>query len=127
VVMKVDWMDSERVIYLDGRKHPPATETSLHGHSVGRWEGKTLVVETTNFKEHPMGLSTSLPSSSKKKLTERLTLSQDGKSLVYSGMVEDPEYLAKPVEWSGQWMYRPGMSQSNEKCNLEVARKFLLD
>jgi len=125
VTMKIDWMDSERTIYVDGRKHPAATETSLLGHSVGRWEGNTLVVETTNFKEHPMGLSTSLPSSTQKRLTERFALSQDGKSLIYSGMIEDPVYLAKPVEWSGQWMYRPSMQHSNEKCDLEVARKFL--
>jgi hypothetical protein len=127
VVMKVDWLDSERTIFLDGRKHPPAAQTSLHGHSVGRWEGATLVVETTNFKEHPMGLSTSLPSSTQKRLTERLRLSPDGKSLIYSGVIEDPVYLAKPVEWSGQWMYRPGMPHSNEKCDLETARKFLRD
>ena len=127
VVMKVDWMDSERIIYLDGRKHPPASETSLHGHSVGRWEGKTLIVETTNFKEHQMGLSTSLPSSTGKRLTERFGLTQDGKSLIYSGVIEDPVYLSKPVEWSGQWMYRPNMPHSNEKCNLDVARKFLRD
>jgi len=127
VVMKIDWLDSERTIFLDGRKHPPASQTSLHGHSVGRWEGDTLVVETTNFKEHPMGLSTSLPSSAQKRLTERFRLSSDGKSLIYSGVIEDPVYLARPVEWSGQWMYRPSMSHSNEKCDIEVARKFLRD
>ena len=125
VVMKVDWLDSERIIYLDARKHPPATETFLHGHSVGRWEGDTLVVETTNFKEHPMGLSTSLPSSTRKRLTERFGLSQDHKNLIYSGVVEDPVYLVQPVEWSGQWLYRPNMPHSNEKCDIEVARKFL--
>jgi hypothetical protein len=127
VVMKIDWLDSERTIFVDGRKHPPAAQTSLQGHSVGRWEGATLVVETTNFKEHPMGLSTSLPSSTQKRLTERFRLSPDGKSLIYSGVIEDPVYLAKPVEWSGQWMYRPGMPHSNEKCDLETARKFLRD
>ena len=127
VVMKIDWLDSERTIFLDGRKHPPASQTSLHGHSVGRWEGDTLVVETTNFKEHPMGLSTSLPSSAQKRLTERFRLSSDGKSLIYSGVIEDPVYLARPVEWSGQWMYRPSMSHSNEKCDIEIARKFLRD
>jgi hypothetical protein len=127
VVMKVDWMDTERTVFVDGRKHPAATETSLHGHSVGRWEGDTLVVDTTNFKEHPMGLSTSLPSSTGKHLTERFRISPDGKSLIYSGVIEDPVYLAKPVEWTGQWMYRPNMQPSNEKCDLEVARKFLRD
>ena len=127
VVMKVDWMQSDRVIYLDGRKHPLAGETFLHGHSVGRWEGDTLVVETTNFKEHAMGLSASLPSSTQKHLTERFRLSTDHKNLIYSGVIEDPVYLARPVEWSGQWQYRPTMPHSNEKCDLEVARKFLRD
>jgi uncharacterized protein DUF6152 len=127
VLMKVDWMDSERIIYLDGRKHPPATQTSLHGHSVGRWEKDTLVVETTNFKDHPMGLSTSLPSSAQKRLTERFALGPDGKTLTYSGVIEDPVYLTRPVEWSGHWEYRPNMPHSNEKCDVNVARKFLSD
>jgi hypothetical protein len=125
VVMKVDWMDSERTIFLDGRPHPPAAQTSLQGHSLGRWDGKTLVVETTNFRDHPMGLSLSMPSSTQKKLTERFALSQDGKTLIYSGTLEDPVYLAKPVEWSGKWEYRPTMKASGEKCNIEVASRFL--
>jgi hypothetical protein len=127
VVMKVDWMDSERTIFLDGRKHPPASETFLHGHSVGRWDGDTLVAETTNFKEHPIGLSTSLPGSSRKRVTERFRLGQDGKSLNYSGVIEDPVYLARPVEWSGQWQYRPNMPHSNEKCDLTIAHRYLGD
>jgi hypothetical protein len=125
VVMKVDWMDSERTVYLDGRAHPPAAQTSLQGHSVGRWDGKTLIVETTNFKEHPMGLSLSMPSSTQKKLTERFALSEDGKTLIYSGTLEDPAYLAKPVEWSGKWEYRPAMKPSGQKCDIGVASKFL--
>ena len=125
VVMKVDWMDSERTVYLDGRAHPPAAQTSLQGHSTGRWDGKTLVVETTNFKDHPMGLSLSMPSSTQKKLTERFALSEDGKTLIYSGVLEDPVYLAKPVEWTGKWEYRPTMKASGEKCNVDVASRFL--
>lgn len=127
VVMKVDWMDSERTMFLDGRPHPSASDTFLHGHSVGRWEGDTLVVDTANFKEHPIGLSTSLPGSTRKRVTERFRVGQDGKTLMYSGAIEDPVYLARPVEWSGQWQYRPNMPHSNEKCDLAVARKFLGD
>jgi len=125
VVFKIDWLDSERTVFLDGRKHPPATELTLQGHSVGKWEGDTLVVETTNFKEHPMGLSQSLPGSTQKRLTERFKLSPDKKMLLYSGTVEDPMFLTKPVEWSGKWEYRPGMPHSNQKCDLETARQFL--
>jgi hypothetical protein len=127
VVMKVDWMETERTIFLDGRRHPPAGETFLHGHSVGRWEGDTLVAETTNFKDHPMGLSTTLPSSAQKRLVERFRVSEDRKSLSYSGVIEDPVYLARPVEWTGRWEYRPSMPHSNEKCDVEVARRFLSD
>ncbi|PYR76024.1 MAG: hypothetical protein DMF87_18995 [Acidobacteria bacterium] len=128
VVMNIDWMDSQRVIYLDGRKHPPASQTFLHGHSVGHWEGDTLVVETTNFKDHPLGLSTSgLPGSTKKRVVERFRLAEGGKALAYSGVVEDPVYLTRPVEWSGQWQYRPNMPHSNEKCDLTVAHKYLGD
>jgi hypothetical protein len=125
VVMKIDWMDSERTIYVDGRAHPPASQTFQHGHSVGRWEGSTLVVETTNFKENAMGLSMALPGSTQKRLTERFALGDDRKSLVYSGVLEDPVYLSQPVQWSSKLEYRPTMTPSNQKCDPEVARKFL--
>ena len=127
VIIKVDWMDTERTVYLDGRAHPPASQTFLHGHSVGRWEGKTLVVETTNFREHAMGTSTNVPGSTQKKVTERFGISDDGRSLIYSGTVEDPPYLAQPGQWSGRLEYRPGMPHSNQKCDVEIARRFLKD
>src|SRR5690606_25918241 len=127
VVMNIDWMDVERVIWLDGRAHPPADETFLHGHSVDRWEGDVLVVESANYSEHPMGLSTALPGSTQKRMVERFELSEDGRRLIYSGVVEDPVYLTEPAQWSGEWLFRPQMPHSNESCDLEVARRFLDD
>ena len=127
VTMDVDWMDTERTIWIDGRAHPPASQTFLHGHSVGKWEGKTLVVETTNFKEHLLGMSTSMPSSTQKKLTERFALSEDGKSLTYSGTYEDPVYITQAGQWSGKWDFRPGMPHSNQKCDVDLAQRFLKD
>jgi hypothetical protein len=126
VIIDVDWMDTVRTVWLDGRKHPAATETSLHGHSTGRWEGETLVIETTNFTAHVMGNGMNLASSTQKKLTERISLNADKKSLTISGTVEDPVYLAAPGAFSGTWSYRPGMPQSNEKCDLATALKFTL-
>jgi hypothetical protein len=41
-------MDGNRIrrIYTDGRPHPPDPDPTFHGHSIGRWEGQTLVVDT---------------------------------------------------------------------------------
>lgn len=127
VEMDVDWLDSKRVIWLDGREHPPASETFLHGHSIGHFEGKTLVVDSANFSFNPIGFSTGLPSGTGKHLTERFELSADGKQMTYSGSMEDPEYLTEAVTWTGTWDYRPDMKLSNEMCDLEAAQKFLDD
>ncbi|MDR2213430.1 MAG: hypothetical protein LBE21_07390 [Pseudomonadales bacterium] len=127
VELHIDWLDSERVVWLDGRDHPPASETSLHGHSTGHFEGTALVVDSTNFSFNPIGFSTSLSSGTGKHLTERFEISADGKQMIYSGTMEDPEYLSAPVSWSGTWDYRPDMQPSNEMCDLETAQKFLDD
>lgn len=127
VEMKIDWLDSERTIWLDGRAHPPASETFQHGHSVGHFEGKALVVDSANFKANAIGFSMSLPSSTGKHLTERFEVSADGKQLVYSGTMEDPEFLSAPYSWTGNLQYRPEMELSNEMCDLEAAQRFLDD
>jgi hypothetical protein len=127
VDMKIDWLDTERTIWLDGRAHPPASETFQHGHSVGHFEGKTLIVDSTNFTPNPIGFSMSLPSGTGKHLTERFEVSADGKQLIYSGTMEDPEFLGAPSSWTGALQYRPEMELSNEMCDLEAAQRFLDD
>lgn len=123
----IDWLDSQRTVWLDGRDHPPATETFQHGHSVGHFEGKVLVVDSANFAANPIGFSMTLPSGTGKHLTERFEISADGKQLVYSGTMEDPEFLSAPYSWSGTLEYRPEMELSNEVCDLEAAQRFLDD
>jgi hypothetical protein len=125
VKFRIDWMSSERVVYLDGRGHPANGKPSLHGHSIGRWEGATLVVDTVQFSEHKQGNSMSLPSGPGKHLVERFTLSDDRKHLRYETVLEDPEYLAMPVTYSSEWDYRPDLTPSGLACDLDVARRFL--
>jgi hypothetical protein len=118
-------MSSERVVYLDGRGHPENGVPSLHGHSIGHWEGSTLVVDTTHFTEHKQGNSMSLPSGLRKHVVERFSLSDDHKHLEYGFVLEDPDYLAAPVTYSAEWDYRPDLSPSGLPCDLDVARRFL--
>lgn len=125
LVIDGEWLDVSRVIYLDGRAHPSAGERFLQGHSVGRWEGKTLVVETANFSDHGVGNAFEIPSGAQKRLVERLTLSDDGRSMNYEFVLEDPEYLSQPVPGSIVWDYRPDLQAQRIECDPEVARRFL--
>src|SRR5262245_66531475 len=49
VVINYEQMNIIRPIWMDGRKHPPATDLFQQGHAVGHWEGEDLVVETTKI------------------------------------------------------------------------------
>jgi len=128
VKFHVDWMKSERVVYLDGRGHPANGEPALHGHSIGHWEGRTLVVDTVQFAPHKEGLAMGgYPSSERKHLVERFTLNADGKHLDYEVVLEDPEYLSGAVTYRSQWDYRPDLAPTGLACDLAVARRFLAD
>ena len=122
VAIRSDWIGAERAVYLDGRQHPPRDERLLQGHSIGRWEDGVLVVDTTNFADEVWA---SLPSGEYKHLVERFALSEDGKRLRYSFVLEDPEYLARPVTGSGELDYRPDLKVGDIECDRELAERFL--
>ncbi len=127
VRMRIDWMNSERVIYTDGREHPDGSQRFLHGHSIGRWEGeegKLLVVETTNFADHGAGTGYGIPSGSDKRVMERFQLSDDGTQMSYEGVLESPKYLAEPAMWSFVFNNRPELRHSERGCDLDSARRF---
>lgn len=127
VTFTLDVMDTQRVVHLDQREHPAGLEPSLHGHSIGHWEGVTLVVDTVGYAPQPDGFAFDLPSSASKHVVERFTLSADRKHLDYSAVVEDPEYLATTVSQGAQWDYRPVQEPSNLPCDPEVAGRFATD
>jgi hypothetical protein len=124
VTFRTDVMDAQRVVHLDRAAHPATLEPSLHGHSIGRWEGSTLVVETRGYAAHPDGLAFDMPSSASKHVVERFTLSADRKHLDYEAAVEDPEYFAAPLTHRAQWDYRPEQRRSNLPCDAAAASRF---
>jgi len=120
-----EWLDVERIVYLDGRSHPAASERSLQGHSIGQWEGATLVVDTANYEAHGVGNAFQIPSGVRKHLVERLTLNNDGKRIEYEFELEDPEYLTEAVTGTTTWDYRPDLEPQRIACDRVNARRFL--
>jgi hypothetical protein len=114
----------ERVVHLRAT-HAGATD-GVQGHSVGRWEGAVLVVDTTNFAPHRIGNGAGLPSGTGKHLVERFALTPEG-GLAYSFVLEDPEYLTEPVTDSAQWSYRPDVPFTPTPCSTDNARRFLAE
>jgi len=117
--------DVARVVHLDLSAHPPGVPPSLLGHSIGRWEGQSLVVDTVAFEPHVVGIMIGVSSSAEKHLVERFTLAQDRRHLRYDVTIEDPQRLTAPASLSVQWEYRPDLAPSGVACDPEAARKVL--
>jgi hypothetical protein len=109
VTMRHEMMHDVRLIYMDGRPHPGPGVQWLAGHSVGRWEGKTLVVDTTNFSDKtnfrgsPQHTRQDIFASERMHVVERFTRTGDD-TMHYSFTVEDPETWQAP--WSGEMEIR---------------------
>ena len=114
----------ERIIHLGSESHDGAEYTN-QGHSIGTWEGNILEIDTTHFTENNFGNGFGLPSSKQKHLSERLILSDDGKSVRYHFIVTDPVYLDSPMTLETRWVYQPEAKVVIDECNLESARRFL--
>jgi hypothetical protein len=105
VVISHEMMHDVRTIYLDGRPHPPPSIQWLAGHSIGRFEGQTLVVDTTNFtpltnfRGSPQNTRQDIFASEHLHVVERFTLTGDD-SIHYAFTVDDPETWVAP--WSGE-------------------------
>ncbi len=87
-----------RTVYMDGRTHPANFSPTFYGHSIGWWDGDTLVIDTVGYNEGFWMDRDGLPSTDKMHTVERLTRT-DAASLKYELTVDDPGAYTKP--WSG--------------------------
>lgn len=125
ITLNADWMGASRTIHMDGREHPPLSERSLQGHSVGHWEDGALVVETVNFTDNDIGNAFGVASGQNKRLLERFELNDNGSTLSYHWQLEDRDYLTETVAGSTSWHYRPDIRPSGVECDVEAASRHL--
>jgi len=78
-----------RTIYMDGRPHPTGLDPSYGGHSVGHWEGDTLVIDTVGFNERGWIDGYGLPNTTQLHVVEKITR-LDFDTLTYEMIVDDP-------------------------------------
>lgn len=126
VVIRDEWFDAERVVYTDGREHPVDGERTRLGHSIGHWEGETLVVDTRLFAEHRSPYGIGIASGTQKHVVERYTLNDDGRSLTLDVFLEDPEFLAESFSGTLNWDYTPDFEFYRYDCDPDVATRFSL-
>ena len=99
VAIRYEMIHDTRVIPLDGRPAPSAAIRDHMGIARGRWDGDTLVIETTNFKG-TIGITGNgrlMPASDALKMVERFT-PVDANTIQYEATLDDPKTWTRP--WS---------------------------
>ncbi len=95
VMLFEDDIPSHRQVFLDGRGHPKDPNPSWMGHSIGRWEGDTLVIDTVGFNDRSWLYAQGHPHTEMMHVIERFRRPDLG-HLEIEFTIEDPGAYAKP-------------------------------
>ena len=100
-ILNIAGAHSWREIFMDGRPHPSADRLrpTFFGHSIGHWEGDTLVVDTVGFNEKQWIVG-SYPTTAQLHIIERISR-PNLKTLAYEATIDDPGAYTRP--WSLKW------------------------
>jgi hypothetical protein len=88
---------AHRVVYMDGRKHPVDPLPTWWGHSIGRWEGDTLVIDTIGYNDKFWFDAVGTPHTEQLHTIERWTRPNYG-TLVNEFTLDDPGTFTKPIQ-----------------------------
>jgi hypothetical protein len=92
-----------RTIYMDGRQHPKDFNPTYYGHSIGKWDGESLVIDTVGYTEKAWIDREGTPTTSQLHMLERFTR-MDMNTLKYEVTIDDPG--AYTATWTGGFMLR---------------------
>jgi len=91
IVIEYGQMNLKRTVYMNQKQHPANIKPTRAGHSIGRWEGDTLIVDTVGFL--PGVLNGTTRHGEKLHVVERFTLDPKTWQLSRTWEAEDPDYL----------------------------------
>ena len=115
VTFLFEYQNQIRRVFMDGRKHPPEIDPTYLGHSIARWEGDVLVIETVGLRGDTMFDATGIPHSDKLKVVERIYKESPTK-LVDEITAIDPEALSQPWTVKRTYTYRPDFQIMENVC-----------
>jgi hypothetical protein len=92
-----------RIVYMDGREHPKNFRPTYYGHSVGHWEGDTLVVDSVGFNESFWMDRRGVPHTDQLHTIEKFTRT-DSNTINYEATIDDPG--AYTGQWTGKFTLR---------------------
>jgi hypothetical protein len=115
ILLRLEEYDTERLIRLAPGGGDIELPPSRLGNSVGRWEGRTLFVTTTEANWGYFD-TVGIPLTEAAVLVERFTLAEDGSRLDYRMTVTDPSTFTEPVELEKYWLYIPGVAVEPYRC-----------
>lgn len=98
ITLQYGFMDIVRTIHMNMNEHPKDLQPSISGHSIGKWEGDTLVVDTVGFLPGYLDGRGGVMYSDRMHVIERFTLDTEEGSLSRKYVAEDPLYLTARVE-----------------------------
>ena len=104
-----------RTIYMDGRSHPADGARTAYGHSIGWWDGDSLVSDTANFHEGFWLDRKGLPHTERLRTLERWTR-RDASTMEYSLTVDDPGAYSAPWTTSVILRWEPGTELFEYVC-----------
>jgi hypothetical protein len=107
---------SYRQIFLDGRPHPKDPDPTWYGHSVGRFEGDTLVIDTVGFNDKFWFDFAGHPHTEKLHTIERYRRPSFGK-LTYEVTIDDPGAYTRPFTLYGDHTYEIDNELIEYICN----------
>jgi hypothetical protein len=107
---------SYRQIFMDGRPHPPDPDPTWYGHSIGRYEGRTLVVDTVGYNDKFWFDFKGHPHTERLHTIERYTRKTPN-TLENQVTIDDPGAYSKPFTVTFTAMLRPGEELLEYICN----------
>jgi hypothetical protein len=107
---------SYRQIFLDGREHPKDVDPTWYGHSVGKWEGDTLVIDTVGFNDRFWFDFAGHPHTEQLHTVERFSR-PDFNTLAYEVTIDDPGAYTKPFTLYGSHPYAADTDLMEYICN----------